>query len=136
MAFPILGNPHPEFTDVNGNPYASGTLEFRKPADNSNAYSYPTADDADAQTNPNGANITLNQRGSTTVGVWGEDGITYKVTLKDSSGATVWSSTDVGWALTSDLVDDVLSQSGVGAALYPRTAAEAAAAHVPRPAPL
>lgn len=127
MAFPILGNPYPEFTDVNGNPYASGTLEFRKPADNSNAYSYPTADDADAQTNPNGTDLTLNQRGTTSVGVWGEDGVTYKVTLKDSTGATVWTSTDIGWALTSSMVDDALSQVGVGDALYPRTAAETAA---------
>ena len=102
MAFPVLGQPHPTYTDPNGDPYSSGTLTFTEPSDGSPKYTYDTAAGADAATlglrNP--SIVTLNQRGSTTTGIWGIDGEKYDVTLKDVDGNTIWTAEDVAWDAT------------------------------------
>ena len=95
MAFPILGTPFPQFEDSSGSPFASGTLAVVEPADDTNKASYPTYDDAEAATNANDNPMTLDASGRTAVGLWGLDGQDYKITIKDSAGATVWTSDDI-----------------------------------------
>ena len=95
MPFPILGTPKPQFFDSSGSPLASGTLTIQEPADDTNKASYPTYDDAVALTNANTNPLTLDSRGETTDGLWGLDGEDYKVVLKDSDGATLWTQDDI-----------------------------------------
>ncbi len=94
MAFPLI-NPTSQFFDSSGSPLASGTIEFRNPDTNALIDSFPTADDADAQTNANANPLTLNSRGEAASGLYLEDGVKYKVILKDSSGTTIWTQDDV-----------------------------------------
>ncbi len=94
MSFPLI-NPTPTFTDSSGSPLSSGTIEFREPTTNDLINSYPTADDADAQINANSNPLTLNSRGEAASGLYLEDGVKYKIILKDSSGSTVWTQDDV-----------------------------------------
>jgi len=94
MAFPLI-NPYQQFFDSSGSPLASGTIEFRDPTTNDLINSYPTADDADAQTNANANPLTLNASGAAASGLFLEDGVAYKVVLKDSSGATTVTHDDV-----------------------------------------
>ena len=95
MAFPILGNPSPQFFDSSGSPLASGTLAVLDPADDTNKASYPTYDDANADppTNANSNPITLDSRGS--LNLWGIDGEDYKLVLKDAAGTTVDTNDDI-----------------------------------------
>jgi len=95
MAFPLLGSPKIQFFDSSGSPLASGTLAVLDPADDTNKASYPTADDADAATNANVNPIVLDARGEPPNGLFGRDGQSYKLTLKDSAGATIWTVDDV-----------------------------------------
>jgi len=94
MSFPLI-NPTPTFTDSSGSPLSSGTIEFRDPTSNDLIDSFPTADDADAQTNANANPLTLNSRGEAANGLYLEDGVKYKIVLKDSDGTTVWTQDDV-----------------------------------------
>lgn len=101
MSFPLI-NPYQQFFDSSGSPLANGTIEFRSPSDNSLIDSYPTADDADAQTNANDNPLTLNGSGAAASGLFLEDGVAYKIILKDSDGATVASHDDVRCPFDSD----------------------------------
>lgn len=95
MAFPILGSPQPQFLDASGNTYASGTLSVLDPSDDTNKKYYPTASDADADTNSSTGDITLNSSGGITNALFGIDDQTYKLVLKDSTGSTIWTETDI-----------------------------------------
>lgn len=95
MSFPILGTPRPAFFDSSGNPLESGTLSVLDPADDTNKAYYPTADDGDALTNAGSGDITLNARGETPNGLYGIDDETYKIVLKDSAAATLWTEDDI-----------------------------------------
>ena len=112
MAFPILGNPKPTFLDGSGNPLVSGTLSVLNPADDTNKASYPTADDADAATSANVNPVVLNSRGEPPNGLFGEDGETYKLVLKDSTGITIWTVDDIG---LSPATEGIYNQGGSGA---------------------
>ncbi len=91
MAYAILGTPKPRFDDSAGAPLVSGTLTIQNPADSLVKASYPTAADADASTNGTSGDITLDARGEpTTTQLWGKDGEDYKIIVKDSAGATVY----------------------------------------------
>ena len=94
MSFPLI-NPQSQFFDSSGAPLASGTIEFRNPDDDTYINSYPTADDADAQTNANSNPLTLDARGEAPTGIYLEEGVTYKITLKDSDGNVIWTQDDV-----------------------------------------
>lgn len=94
MAFPILGSPHPAFFDSNGNPVASGTLSVLEPSDDTNKKYYPTADDADADTNSATGDITLDASGAVD-GLFGIDDEKYKLVLKTSAAVTLWTEDDV-----------------------------------------
>ena len=89
MAFAILGNPRPIFTDSSGSPYASGTVTIQNPSDSAVKASYPTAADADASTNGTSAAVSLNARGQPDQDLWGKDNEDYKIIVKDSDAATV-----------------------------------------------
>ncbi len=95
MAFPILGTPKPQFSDSSGSPLASGTLAVLEPTDDTNKASYPTADNADAGTSANSNPLTLDSRGEPSSGLFGKDGESYKLTLKDSTGTTIWTVDDI-----------------------------------------
>ena len=116
MAFALLGHPKQGFFDSSGSPLASGTLAILDPADDTNKASYPTADDADAATNANVNPIVLDARGEAPNGLFGLDGEDYKLVLKDSAGAPVWT------------VDDILVPIALP---YLQTTAEAAASVTP-----
>jgi hypothetical protein len=90
MAFPILGSPKPSFFDSSGSPLASGTLSILDPDTDENKASYPTLANADAETTPNDNPLTLNARGEPATGLFGRDGHSYKVVLKDSDDATIY----------------------------------------------
>jgi hypothetical protein len=113
MSFPVI-NPTPTFVDSSGSPLTSGTIEFRNPTTNDLINSYPTADDADAQTNANANPLTLSARGEAT-GLFLEDGVAYKIVLKDSSGATVWTQDDVRCPVV--LPDSILTTAESSASL-------------------
>ena len=95
MSFPILGSPKPQFLDAPGDTYSSGTLSVLEPADDTNKTYYPTADDADADTNGSTGDITLNSSGVPTNALFGIDDQKYKLVLKDSAGATIWTVDDI-----------------------------------------
>ena len=95
MAFAILGTPKPAFFDSSGSPLTSGTLAVLDPADDTNKASYPTYDDAEAATNANVNPVVLDARGEPPNGLWGLDNEDYKLVLKDSAGATIWTTDDV-----------------------------------------
>ena len=95
MAFPLI-NPSHQFFDSSGSPLVDGTLEFRDPATNDLINSYPTANDADERTNANANPLTLDARGGF-AGIYLEDGVKYKIILKNAAGGT------------EDTQDDVLS---------------------------
>ena len=123
MSFPILGTPKPAFFDSNGDPLVSGTLSILDPDTDTNKASYPTLADADTGTNPNDNPIVLDSRGEPSTSLFGIDGQSYKLVLKDSDGATIWT------------VAKVTSPSGtaatIGAILYPISTAETAAGITP-----
>jgi len=96
MAYAILGNPKPAFFDSSGSPLVSGTITTQDPTDDSVKASYPTAADADAGTNGTSGDITLDARGEpTSTQYWGRDGEDYKVIIKDSAAATVYTLTNI-----------------------------------------
>ena len=92
MAFPLIA-PKSQWVDSNGDPLVSGSLEFLDPADDSQKPSYPTYDDAEAQTNPNTNPIALDARGEAAVFL--RDGEDYKVVLRDANNTVVWTVDDV-----------------------------------------
>jgi hypothetical protein len=94
MSFPYI-NAYQQFFDSSGSPLVSGTIEFRDPTSNNLINSYPTAVYADAQTNANSNPLTLSSTGAATNGLFLEDGVAYKVILKDAAGNTVATHDDV-----------------------------------------
>lgn len=111
MAFPLI-NPTPQFFDSSGNPLDGGTIDFRDPATDLFIDSYPTADDANAQSNPNDNPLTLSSLGAAPQGLYLEDAVKYKVTLYDSDNNPVWVQDDVQ-------CPQEFTQASVGATLWP-----------------
>jgi hypothetical protein len=72
MSFPYI-NAYQQFFDSSGAPLENGTIEFRDPTTNVLINTYPTADDADAQTNANNNPLTLNNFGAAPSGLFLED---------------------------------------------------------------
>jgi hypothetical protein len=109
VSFPYI-NAYQQFFDSSGSPLVSGTIEFRDPTSNNLINSYPTAVDADAP-------LTLSSTGAATNGLFLEDGVAYKVILKDAAGNTVATHDDV-------LCPTAHTQSTIGALFYPLTSQE------------
>lgn len=103
MSFPLI-NPSHQWFDTGGAPLVGGTIEFQNPSTSVKINTYPTADDADAQTNANANPITLDARGGFT-GIYLEGGVPYKLIILDSLGAAV------------DTQDDVLCPASTAAEL-------------------
>ena len=96
MAYAILGNPKPAFFDTNGAPYVGGTITVQNPSNSAAKNSYPTAADADADTNGVSTAITLDARGEpTSTQLWGRDNEDYKIILKDSAGSTIYTLNEI-----------------------------------------
>jgi hypothetical protein len=110
MAFPLI-NPYQQFFDSSGSPLASGTIEFRDPTTNNLINSYPTADDADAQTNANDNPLTLSASGAAANGLYLEDGVKYKIVLKNAAGATVTTQDDVACPLDAWFTTQTAAES-------------------------
>jgi hypothetical protein len=94
MAAPILGTPAPQFVDTNGNPLVSGKVFVYAPGTTTPRNSYPTADDADAQTNANTNPVILDGNGYA-VGLWGRDDTGYKIAVQNSAGVVQWTQDDI-----------------------------------------
>ena len=92
MAFPLIA-PKSQWVDSNGDPLVNGTLEFLNPVDDTQKDTYPTYDDAEAQTNANSNPLTLDARGEAAVFL--RDSEAYKVVLRDADNAVVWTVDDV-----------------------------------------
>jgi hypothetical protein len=122
LSFPYI-NAYQQFFDSSGSPLASGTVEFQNPDTAAKINTYPTADDADAQTNANANPLTLNASGAAASGIFLEDGVKYKVILKDVNGDTVATH------------DDVQCPRGtlatIGSIIYPTSSAETASGTTP-----
>lgn len=78
--------PRPQFVDANGVPMSSGTLTFYAAGSTTPQNTYTDSTGGTPNANP----ITLNSRGETPNEVWLTGGSSYKMVLKDSAGATVW----------------------------------------------
>jgi len=114
MSFPLI-NPYQQFADSSGAPLASGTVEFQNPTSAAKIDTFPTRDDADAQTNANDNPLTLSATGAASSGIFLEDGVIYKMILKDANGNTVTTQ------------DDILCPIN----FYPTTSAETSASVTP-----
>jgi hypothetical protein len=90
MAYAILGTPKPAFFDSSGSPLASGTVTVYDAGTSNAKATYPTADDADVPQNGVTTAYTLDSRGEIATQLWGRNGEDYKVILKDSAGATIY----------------------------------------------
>lgn len=101
MPFPLI-NPKITFTDNDGVPLVSGTVEFRDPATDLPKSTYPTANDAAGPSNPNPDVISLNARGEAPNGIFLIDGESYKMELFDNSTPPV----------SQYVVDDIESPTG------------------------
>lgn len=84
--FSLPWGPKPQFVDANGAPMSSGTLQFYAAGSTTPLNTYTDSTGGTPNSNP----ITLNTRGETPNEVWLTGGQAYKMVLKDSSGATVW----------------------------------------------
>ncbi len=87
-AFRILDQ-HPVFLSALGAPLAGGSLSFFDTGTTTPKNVYGEK----ALTTNNGAVLTLNSAGRTSVDVWGSG--EYRVTLKDSLGTTIWTRENV-----------------------------------------
>lgn len=109
MAYPLIP-PKSQWVDANGNPMVGGKLEFRDPSTDALKNTYPTADDADAQTNPNDNPVILDSRGEAAIFL--EDGATYKVTMYDASDVQKWTVDDVAVASSPGASQVTITDSG------------------------
>lgn len=97
MANRLFDNFPPRFLDVNGNPLSSGTVTFEYAGTSTAAPIY--SDQAGtAATNPQ----VLDAGGQFSTGIWGDETLSYKITVKDSGGSIV-----------GPTQDDVLVGAGV-----------------------
>ena len=94
MAYPYI-NAYQQFFDSSGDPLVDGTITFRDPDTDNLVNTYPTADDADAGTNANSNPLTLNASGAAAGGLYLNDGVKYKVILKNAAGGTEDTQDDV-----------------------------------------
>jgi hypothetical protein len=126
MTVQLSPTPVQKFFDNNGNPLANGQL-FSYIAGTST----PQATWVDAtQTTQNTNPVILNARGE--CNLWLDPTLVYKLTLADSTGNLIWTQDQIvgGYVPVSQLASYV-TNSFIGQQLYPRTAAEIAAAVTP-----
>jgi hypothetical protein len=116
MAFAVI-NPFFQFFDNAGEPLVGGTVETYESGTSTPKVTYQDATLA----TPNSTTITLDSAGRCSMFV--ADGETFKYILKDSDGVTL---------STKDGVKSPLgTRAGLGAVLYPQSAAEIAAGVTP-----
>lgn len=92
MAYRLIGE---QLLDNNGDPLNGGLVYVYEPGTTTARDSYPTADDADAATNPNANPVVLDSAGRGQI--WGRDGVGYKLAIKTSADVTL------------DTIDDISS---------------------------
>jgi hypothetical protein len=109
MAYPLIP-PKSQWVDENGDPMSGGYMYFYDPATDNLKNTYPTADDADAQTNANSNPVVLDSRGEASIFL--EDGETYKVTLYDVGGTLLWTVDDVIAASAPDAAGITITDAG------------------------
>jgi hypothetical protein len=94
--------PKPQFVDTAGAPMTSGTLTFYAAGTTTLQDTYTDSTAGSFNQNP----MTLNSRGEPVNEIWLTGGASYKIVLKDSSGATIWTVNGISG------VNDVTSQLG------------------------
>ena len=107
--------------DNNGNPLVGGLLYTYAAGTSTPQASYPSSSELVPNTNP----IVLNFRGE--CALWLDPTLSYKINLTDSLGNTIPGYPVDNVAGFGVLLSQNLTQSMVGIALYPQTAAELAA---------
>lgn len=111
MPYIPWGSDVPQFFDSSGNPLESGYIEAFEAGT-----STPTTLYADSSGTALGTTVTLNAAGRPQTGggaitqIWLNDGISYKLKLRDSDGTLVWEHDDVFFGLgygQADTIDDL-----------------------------
>jgi len=139
----LLGNPKPQWGDLTGAPQTAGTLTFNlagSPQDDADGTTFTDYGGLTANDNP----LSLNTRGEpesdggVAVSIYGTDGISYDIYLKDSAGVVIWSilahqTSAAVSLLRADLASTATDNGTLGFHLvfYPRTAAEVTAGVTP-----
>lgn len=109
MGFPLTP-PKTQWVDENGDPLVGGTIEFLNPSTGVQKNTYPTRDDADAQTNANANPVTLDSNGQAAVFL--EDGEVYRAILKDADGVTIWDVDDIEVPSGSTAAETTIADAG------------------------
>lgn len=105
MSFRFLDQ-FPVYLNASGEPCAGGTLTFYETGTTTPKAVYTNKALGASATNPH----TLSSQGRPTTDLWGSG--SYRVVLKDSGGATIWTRDDVDELLTGSGIPSMTSQSG------------------------
>jgi hypothetical protein len=105
MAFRFLDQ-FPIYLNASGEPCAGGTLTFYETGTTTPKAVYTNKALGVSATNPH----TLSSQGRPTTDLWGSG--SYRVVLKDSGGATIWTRDDVDELLTGSGIPSMTSNSG------------------------
>lgn len=105
MAFRFLDQ-FPVYLNASGEPCAGGSLTFTNTGTTTPKAVYTDKANTISATNPH----TLNSQGRPTTDLWGSG--SYRVVLKDSGGATIWSRDDVDELLTGSGIPSQATHSG------------------------
>lgn len=88
----------PQFFDNSGQVLAGGMVYFYLAGTSTTKDTYPTEDDAQAQTNANTNPVVLDSAGRAQIWLRGQ----YKVILRDADDATIWTQDEIGSAEGDD----------------------------------
>ncbi len=105
MAFRFLDQ-FPVYLNASGEPCAGGSLTFTNTGTTTPKAVWTDKANTISASNPH----VLNSQGRPTTDLWGSG--SYRVVLKDSGGATIWSRDDVDELLTGSGIPSMTSQSG------------------------
>ncbi|MGA0927105.1 MAG: hypothetical protein ACO3RW_07900 [Burkholderiaceae bacterium] len=105
MAFRFLDQ-YPVYLSASGEPLAGGSLTFYETGTTTPKTVYTSKSLGTPASNPH----TLTSQGRPTTDIWGSG--SYRVVLKDSAGATVWTRDDVDELLTGSGIPSQATHSG------------------------
>lgn len=112
-------SPVPQYFTNNGVALVNGTLTFYETGTLALKYTYPTAADAEAGTNPNTNPILLNSLGAPSEDIW-LDG-DYRVIAKNAGGVTQWDRDPIVQSQPGDAILSVATTAALRALAKPTT---------------